>query len=232
MKKQVIFSAAITNRSEALDRYMSDINRYRLMTDEEIADAITNGNYEAVITANLKIVISIAKCYQGLGLPLDDLISEGNIGLINAAHAFDVTRGTKFTTCLLEHVRKAITAAITDKGRAVRYPKWRSGDDYGCASVDAPIGGTDEDGNPRTMLDSMESGDTADHISEADEAQHTISVLLNGLKERERYIIVHLFGIGCTEESPYTLANKFGMTEERIRQIKVAALERMQQLAL
>lgn len=229
--KNLIFSAAITNRSESLERYMSDCNRYRLMDDTQIAEAISKGDYEAVICANLKIVISIAKCYQGMGLLLDDLISEGNIGLINAAKAFDVTRGIKFTTCALQHVRKAITEAITDKGKAVRYPKYKATDTYGCASIDAPIGGSDEDGNERTMLDSMASGDTADHISEADEAQHTIKVLLGGLTEREQTIICKLFGIGCNEESAYTLAQRYGMTEERIRQIKVAALEKMRQLA-
>lgn len=229
--KHLIFTAAITNRSESLQHYMSDCNRYRLMSDEEIAEAISRGDYESVICSNLKIVISIAKCYQGMGLLLDDLISEGNIGLMNAAKAFDPTRGIKFSTCALQHVRKAITTAITDKGKAVRYPKYRSSETYGCKSIDAPLG-NDEEGNERTMLDTMASGDTADTISEVDEAQHTIKVLLNHLTEREQQIVCNLFGIGCVEQSTYTLAERYGMTEERIRQIKIAALEKMRKLAL
>ena len=90
--KQMIFSEGITLRSEAVAMYMSDCNHYKVMDNDAIVEALANGQSEKVINANLKLVISIAKNYQGNGLSLDDLIQEGNIGLIMACEAYDVSR--------------------------------------------------------------------------------------------------------------------------------------------
>lgn len=103
------------------------INSVMLTPQEEVAlgDRIKKGDVEAInklVKANLKFVISIAKDYQGQGLPLSDLISEGNYGLIKAALKFDNTRGFKFISYAVWWVRQAIIQSINDNGRMVRLP--------------------------------------------------------------------------------------------------------------
>ena len=70
----------------------------------------------------------------------------------------------------------------------------------------------------------------ADNYEHEDSIKHTLKVLLDGISERERVIVCALFGIGCKEESTYTLSLRYGLTEERIRQIKVDALEKMRKM--
>jgi RNA polymerase primary sigma factor len=228
--KNVIFSESKTFRSEVLARYMTECNKFKVMDNDEIIAALANGQSERVINANLKLVISVAKGYQGLGLTLDDLIQEGNIGLCIAAQMYDVSRGTMFTTCALQYIVKYITQAITDKGRVVRLPKHMTDTAYLAVSMDASLG-SDEDGNDKCLLDTFASDSRTDKGTDIEAIKHTIKVLMKGLDERERNIICGLFGLGCTEVSAYTLAKRYGLTEERVRQIKVAAIEKMAQLA-
>jgi RNA polymerase primary sigma factor len=230
MKKTIIFSETTTFRSEELAAYMRDCNRYKVMDNDQVVAAIANGHKEAVINANLKLVISIAKGYQGQGLTLEDLIQEGNIGLCEAVNRYDASRGTMFTTCALGWIRKAITEALTNKGRVVRMPKHAIGGSYIAVSMDAPIGGDDE-GNEKCMLDTFAADSRTDSHTDVEAARHTIAALMNGLDEREKQIICKLFGIGTREHTQYELSLQYHCTEERIRQIKIAALEKMRQLA-
>ena len=101
--RQLKISKSITSReSHALDRYLTEIGREDLLSldDEiELSQRIRKGDKEALdrlVRANLRFVVSVAKQYQNQGLPLPDLITEGNIGLIKAAEKFDETRGFKF----------------------------------------------------------------------------------------------------------------------------------------
>ncbi len=103
------------------------INNVMLTPEEEVilGDRIKEGDVDAInklVKANLKFVISIAKDYQGQGLPLSDLINEGNYGLIKAALKFDNTRGFKFISYAVWWVRQAIIQSINDNGRMVRLP--------------------------------------------------------------------------------------------------------------
>lgn len=124
---QVTTAKSITNiDSLALKDYMHDMSRYKLLTiDEEkyIGTLVKRGDLKArqkLITANLRFAITVAKHYQGRGLPLEDLISEANAGLCVAAERWDVDLGYRFITYALWWMRQCITNALTNKSRTVR----------------------------------------------------------------------------------------------------------------
>ena len=108
--------------------YLQEIKRIPLLSkeeEEETARLAALGNEaarEKLVNANLRFVIMIAKKYQGKGLPLEDLISEGNIGLLNALKNFDVEKGYRFITYAVWWIRQAIIKAIHEKGRIIRLP--------------------------------------------------------------------------------------------------------------
>ena len=114
--------------SHALEQYLSEISRIPVLTPEqevELAQRIQQGDEEAVaqlVKSNLRFVVSVAKQYQNFGLPLIDLINEGNLGLIKAARRFDPTRGFKFISYAVWWIRQAILQAIVDNARLVRLP--------------------------------------------------------------------------------------------------------------
>jgi len=118
-----------TNASEDLVKlYLQEIGRVPLLSREEevqLAKRVAEGDQVArqqLALANLRLVVSIAKRHKGSGLPLLDLIQEGNIGLMKAIEKFDYTRGYKFSTYATWWIRQAITRAIADKARTIRIP--------------------------------------------------------------------------------------------------------------
>ncbi len=128
-KKIRILKNIQTNIStDAIRSYLYEIGRIPLLTGEEeviLAKRIEKGDQEAtqlLITANLRLVVSIAKKYSKSNLELLDLIQEGNIGLMRAVEKFDYTKGFKFSTYATWWIRQAITRAIADQARTIRIP--------------------------------------------------------------------------------------------------------------
>jgi RNA polymerase primary sigma factor len=113
---------------EPLARYLAQIGQERLLTHEEEIDlgrrarAGDERARERLIRKNLKLVVSIAKKYRGMGLPFGDLIQEGNIGLMKAVEKFDPERGWRFATYATWWIRQAVQRAVADKGRTIRVP--------------------------------------------------------------------------------------------------------------
>jgi RNA polymerase primary sigma factor len=119
----------ITNRqTESLERFLADVSKEPMITPEEeveLARRIKAGDEAALdkmTRANLRFVVSVAKQYQNQGLGIQDLINEGNIGLIKAAQRFDETRGFKFISYAVWWIRQAIMQAIANQSRIVRLP--------------------------------------------------------------------------------------------------------------
>jgi RNA polymerase primary sigma factor len=117
----------------SLDQYLREISRYPLITRQEevtLATEIRKGNegsLDKLVRSNLRFVVSVAKKYQNQGVSLSDLINEGNLGLIRAAHKFDETKGIKFISYAVWWIRQAILQALAEQSRIVRVPLNRAG---------------------------------------------------------------------------------------------------------
>src|SRR5207247_9310179 len=111
-----------------LKRYLQEIGQFSLLTPQqevELAEKIKKGDAaarERMIDANLRLVVTIARDYVNLGLPLLDLISEGNIGLTKAVERFDPTKGAKLSTYAMWWIKQAIKRALADQSKTIRVP--------------------------------------------------------------------------------------------------------------
>lgn len=223
-------------RNENIDRYQVEMRKQTTYTDSELKELILqaqNGNARArekAIKGNLSIVWSIAAHYNGMD-KFEDILQNGNYGLCVAIDTFDVSRGTQFSTWALEVIRKYINIGLTDESRTIRMAAHlvKGKHNYNTTSFDAPIGS--EEGDEKTLLDFMPSDMSADNFSKREAAIAKINYLMRGLTNVEKEVVCGLFGFGCREYTQYELSIKFNLTEERIRQIKWNAIEKMKEIA-
>ncbi|MCL2380683.1 MAG: RNA polymerase sigma factor RpoD/SigA [Treponema sp.] len=252
-KKAGVCEKKHTGAENTYSSYLRDIGRIPLLSKEEeleTAKLAAEGNRRAVeklVTSNLRFVITVAKKYQGHGLHLQDLISEGNVGLMNAAKHFDVGKGYRFITYAVWWIRQAIVKAIHDKGRMIRLPcnksrelvkaeKSESLNEKTLAmhtaskvlSLDAPLS---NDGDSLTMKDFVQ--DEFEN-SPAEQAAHSIlkgelETILGGLERRSAEVLRCRFGLGGM--GPMTLkevGDRYHITRERVRQIENRAMAQIE----
>src|SRR5215216_2145206 len=210
----------------SLDQYLREISKYPLIPQEEevtLAQRIRTGDPEALdklVRSNLRFVVSVAKKYQNQGVSLADLINEGNLGLIRAAHKFDETKGIKFISYAVWWIRQAILQALAEQSRIVRVPLNRAGTLHRIGK------------RANALL--QELGRDATHAEQTFEKALTESIeeALSHLKERESKILRLYFGLDGSE--PMTLEEigaLLGITRERVRQIKEKALSRLRHVS-
>ena len=140
---------------ELNDAYIQEVGKQKLLSDAEeqqLAEKIAQGNKRALgklVAANLSYVISVANQYKNRGLSMDDLVSEGNIGMFKAATHFDGKHGKRFVTYAAPYIREAIEQAIEQQAGLYRVPRnakdpvWEKKRSHPL-SIDAPIGGSNE----------------------------------------------------------------------------------------
>jgi RNA polymerase primary sigma factor len=205
-----------------LELYFEDIRRYPLLQraeETEIGRRIRAGDSEALdhlVRSNLRFVVSVAKRYQNLGVPLPDLIAEGNVGLVRAAHLFDPERGVRFISYAVWWIRQAILRALDDHSRSARRT--------------TPLEASWFEDDEPTRGDSLQDFDAVDPMECTLEAFRTTEVgrAVASLEPREARVLRLYYGLDGNQ--PLTLeeiGSTFGLSRERVRQIKERALGRM-----
>jgi RNA polymerase primary sigma factor len=259
--------------TDSVRTYLKEIGGVSLLSAKDevrLAKLIEKGDHDAknaLIEANLRLVVSVAKRYMGRGLNLLDLIQEGNLGLIRAVEKFDYRKGFKFSTYATWWIRQAVSRAIADQARTIRIPvhmvdainrvtrtQRQLAQDLGheptpaqigkeldlpahkveelmklsreTVSLEAPMGDTDA-----SLADFIEDDPMAQPEAIAAEKimREDLAKTLAGLPDRERRIIELRYGLSGNE--PMTLeqvGHEFGVTRERIRQMEIKTLRRLQ----
>lgn len=231
------------NDNSKFQNYLDELSSTpQLLTDEEerqLAEAISRGDDDQAIVRltvpNLRYVVSVAKGYIGQGVPFEDLVSEGNVGMMKAAQKFKPDSGKRFVAFAAPFVRQAIEQAISEQAALYQIPKHEQTaaerKRSHAVSIDAPIPVGSQ--NNYNLLSIIENSDTP-HADQQLE-QHTVTQLLleaaSVLNERERFIITACYGIGCERHTMAEVAEQMGLKRERVRQIRNKALRKLRQQA-
>lgn len=214
-----------------LNKYLDEIGRGQLLTEEEeqrLSARILKGDERALnrlVEANLKFVVAIARQYQGRGLSMDDLVSEGNLGLIKAAGKYDATRGLRFVNYAVVFVRQQIEKALKVESSEQRI---ESGKDGYSRSVDAPLGTKTNMSLLSVLVDS--NSPLADERVYNSTVERAVEYALRSLDERESQVVNAYFGIGQDHLTMAEIAVDMGLKRERVRQIRDRAIRRLRKM--
>lgn len=214
-----------------LNKYFDEMGRRRLLTAEEeqrLACDAAAGNERALnllVEANLRLVAAVASKYQGKGLAMDDLLSEGNLGLMKAARKFDVGRGVRFASYAVPLICQQIEKALKAESAEQRVETTRSGM---TRSVDAPLGSKTNVSLLSVLADA--GSPHADERTYSAAAEQAAERALRSLNERESKVVAAYFGIGQESLTMAEIAADMSLKRERVRQIRDRALRRMRKV--
>lgn len=210
------------------DRYLDDIGREPLLSREEesrLARRARRGDRAArhrLVSANLRFVVSIARHYQGRGLPMADLVNEGNLGLLRAVERFDETRGVRFVSYAHWWIRRAIVEAVRRESGLPTH----EGGIARPVSLDEPLGPRGPNTLQEVLADDRHPPPERRLVRLA--MRHSLEASLLDVPERERDVLRRYFGLDSDRpESLNAIAADLGITRERARQLKQRGLDRL-----
>ena len=269
MIKKIIF----TDRSDSLlTAYLRDISRYKILECSEINELIEKAQQgdeiarEKVVNANLRFVVTVAKQFQNRGLPLMDLISSGNEGLMKAVDKFDTKRGVTFLSYAIWWIRQSIYNSIYWQAKEIRLPMsqqllvntitdcidkflkehhrnpssieiseiteipveqidFLAQYSNKLVSVDDFIGGDEENSQVCDIIPGDE--EPLEDVVNKQYVTDEIKGMLSRLTIREHDLLCMYFGIGMPKVNAKVIADMYGVGNERIRQMKEAALAKL-----
>lgn len=261
MKRKFSISKDIIDRQDlTLKLYLKDLSKEPLISYEkelELIRRIKEGDQKAInelVKANLRFVVSIAKQYQHKGVPLIDLIQEGNIGLIKSTTLFDESKGIKFISYAVWWIRQSIIKALSNYCRTVRLPvsqiiqagkankalekfdQLRNNSDYDYSddldfnySVSKSVSLESAINDEFSLIDILpnENSDPTDYLLQNDNIVNGIEEILEKIPCRNSDIIRMSFGIGMKAMLLEEIAKYFGVSGERIRQLQHTALKQL-----
>jgi len=215
-----------------LNIYLDQIGRSPLLTSDQerqLSERILQGDQRALsklVEANLRFVVKIAGEYQHRGVDMDDLISEGNIGLMRAASHFDASHGTRFVNYAVVHIRQQIERAIaqqTSVQPAKDAPAASSARQP--ASLDSPLGHR----TGVSLLSVIVNRDAplADARLHSQTLEDAIEFALGALDSRQQQVINAYFGIGQERLTMAEIGLEMGIQRERVRQVRDQAVRRL-----
>jgi RNA polymerase primary sigma factor len=251
-------NSGIPINQDEIQVYLKDIRKIKVMTPErerELSQLISKGDLsdkqirnieQEIVEGNLRFVITVAKQYQNQGLPLPDLINEGNFGLLKAIKNFDWSKNLRFISYAVWWVRQSILQSLNDNARTIRLPVNVVQDLYKAKKEIELTGGSlnDKFQNLPSIIDlDMNINDEGDTLIDIiknegaempDEAFNSQDILkskliglLDILDDREKVIIEDYFGLTGTCRTLEDIGTDFNLTKERVRQIKEKALRKL-----
>lgn len=229
--------------SENLPKYFRTIQKSTPVSHDreaELVMMIQQGDRMALnelVQANLKFVVKLANRHIGQGVPIDDLIQEGNIGLMEAAKNFKPKEGQRFISYASLWIRKRLNEAVAKTGRIVRLPHNQEYEIYKAkmnheeveepkrAYIDDRVG---EDGGTSLGDLILNTPSSTETEIEMDHVKYKVKQALGVLKERDRSIVMDYFGIDREYEMPTdAIADRYEMTNVRVCQIVKTSIEKM-----
>jgi RNA polymerase primary sigma factor len=243
---------------EEIQMYLSDIRKIKVMTPErekELSDMICSDDiteaqrdaiHQELLQGNLRFVITVAKQYQNQGLPLGDLIAEGNLGLMKAIKNFDWTKKLRFISYAVWWIKQSIIQSLNENSRTIRLPV-NVVQEMHRAKKEAQKTNKELDEKFTTLpkvidldMNINEEGDTLVDLIEntnavqPDEGFNTADLLkkkmieiMDVLDDREKSIIMDYFGMTGVPRTLEDIGTDFSLTKERVRQIKEKALRKL-----
>ena len=219
------------------EKYIEEIVQEQLLSNEEeqvLAAKIKLGDAKALeklTKANLKFVVSLAHHYKNQGLGEDDLVSEGNIGMMHAAQKFDGTKGIRFVSYAAPYIRKAMEEAIKEQTALYKLPKDEKSKferkRMHAISIDQPIPvGSSNNFTLQHVLENEDAPQADEHLNK-ELLNFEIKKGLNELREREKRIIIAIYGLNGTHYTMAEIAENMGLKRERVRQIRNKALRKL-----
>ncbi len=251
---------------ESLRLYRRDVERYDLLDSDQERQLLYDirdgkpGAMEELIERNLRLVIFVARRYRHLGVPLADLVNEGNIGLIEGARRFDASRGNSFASYAFYWIRQAVRKAVMDQRSTIRIPVYRQNrlrkaikEQRARTSSEQPVEsdasefpeaqyrmvplsgrcGGGPNGEGRTIAETVADDSVEDPLERVarERLRDHVAEALDELSDRQATVLRLYYGL--TGARPRTLAEigeTLGVTKEYIRQIRNGALARLRQV--